>query len=77
MDELVVLYEAVIDRQNTLIKTIAMAMGAEIQDDSSSKDDKYLKPWQVDPSVGGQITPVFGEQEAASLPINLGYSIIE
>jgi len=54
-----------------------MAMGADISEDSDSKDDKYLKPWQVDPSVGGQITPVFGEQEAASLPINLGYSIIE
>ena len=71
------MYEATVEKQNNLIKTIAMAMGAEIQDDVSDKDGRYLKPWQVDPAVGGQVTPIYGQEEAFSLPINLGYSIIE
>jgi hypothetical protein len=31
----------------------------------------------VDPQHGGEVTPSYGENEVASLPINLGYSIIE
>jgi hypothetical protein len=79
LDELVQLYETTIEKNNRLLKTMAAAMGADVSDDgdSSSGDKHHLKAWQVDPQVGGEVEPIFGEEQAASLPINLGYSIIE
>jgi hypothetical protein len=45
--------------------------------DTGKTQKSYLKPWMVDPQHGGEVTPSYGENEVASLPINLGYSIIE
>jgi hypothetical protein len=45
--------------------------------DSKRPNKKYTPPWLVDPARGGEVTPVFGNNEAKSLPINLGYSIID
>jgi hypothetical protein len=77
-------------RQSRAIKAMASAWGGsgdnseepsysqrlrEKSGDTSS-ERTYLKPWMVDPSHGGEVTPAYGENEVSSLPINLGYSII-
>ena len=78
LDELIILYESSMERQGRLLKTIAAAMGADVSDDNnSSSGSQHLKAWQIDPEVGGEVEPIYGEEQAASLPINLGYSIIE
>jgi hypothetical protein len=41
------------------------------------KKKKYLPSWAIDPRQGGETTPAFGEDEISSLPIKLGYSIID
>jgi hypothetical protein len=92
LDELMCLYESAMIRQMRAVKTVAAAMGSagddepepsysqRLKDRNSGEKNKpskkYLKPWMVDPSVGGEVTPSFGENEVTSLPINLGYSII-
>ena len=73
------------------MKTVAAAVGAEITEndepyqflysDSEKKQKSEQKSYQpayaVDPSRGGEVTPLFGKEEAEMLPINLGYSIID
>ena len=79
LDELVELYECSIERQNRLIKVIAAAMGAEIEDDtpsSHSSSSNTAPAYMIDPAKGGQATPLFGEDEVSQLPISLGYGII-
>jgi hypothetical protein len=75
---LIVLFEATTERQNRFMRTVAMAMGAEIEESpsSSSSEKTYQKPWRVDPTKGVEITPAFVEEEINKLPISLGYSII-
>ena len=91
LDELVVLYEAAIDRQQRLLMSIAASMGAEVDmpDDSSkyvysdsnidihNSDKQYTPMYAVDHERGGEVEPVYGENQIQQLPINLGYSIIE
>lgn len=90
LDELIVLYEATVERQSRAMKAMAAAWGggsddveSAIQyvysdsDTSVEKDRSYLPSALVDPKVGGEVTPAFGEDEVHKLPINLGYSIIE
>lgn len=90
LDELIVLYEATVERHSRAMKTMAAASGAEISDDQSaiqyiysdseskkSEERSYRSAALVDPKVGGEVTPAFGESEVYKLPINLGYSIIE
>lgn len=79
LDELLRLYEGAMERQNRLIKTVALAMGAEINDDapsSSSSVGKSKPAYMIDPKLGGEATPAYGENEIAELPINIGYSTI-
>ena len=90
LDELIVLYEATVERQSRAMKTMAAAWGADsgeaesaiqyVYSDSESKSSEersYTPIALVDPKVGGEVTPAFGEDEVYKLPINLGYSIIE
>jgi hypothetical protein len=91
LDELVCLYEAALIRQNRAIRATAAAWGGGGDDyeepsysgrlkerrEGTKKEKKYLSPWLVDPASGGEVTPAFGENEIAVLPINLGYSIME
>jgi hypothetical protein len=90
LDELIVLYEATVERQSRALKSMAAASGAEISDDQSaiqyiysdsdsekSEERSYRPAALVDPKFGGEVTPAFGESEVHKLPINLGYSIIE
>lgn len=90
LDELIVLYEATVERQSRAMKSMAAASGAEISDDQSaiqyiysdsdsekSEERSYRPAALVDPKFGGEVTPAFGESEVHKLPINLGYSIIE
>jgi len=90
LDELIVLYEATVERQSRALKAMAAAAGGEVSDDQSaiqyiysdSDSDKpeersYRSAALIDPKVGGEVTPAFGESEVHKLPINLGYSIIE
>jgi hypothetical protein len=90
LDELIVLYEVAIERQSRAMRTLAAAMGADSSDmessiqyvysdsDSKSSEDRSYTPISlVDPKVGGEVTPAFGETEVHKLPINLGYSIID
>jgi len=72
LDELVQLHETSIERQERLIKTIAMALGAEFDDD----DDNIEPSGSYDPEKGGNIGSVVAAQDAEALPINLGYSKI-
>ena len=92
LDELMCLYEAAMIRQMRAVKTVAAAMGGGGSDEpepsysqrrreersgkSEPSKKKYMKPWMVDPSIGGEVSPAFGGNEVKSLPINLGYSII-
>ena len=81
------LYEAASERQNRLAKVIGAAFGAEFPDEDpypflnsdseQEKEKKHAKPWMIDPKQGGEVTPTYGQDEIAMLPINLGYSIIE
>jgi len=80
-------------RQSRAFKAAAAAMGGspevnepepsysarlkEEREGPSAKKKSYRPVAAVDPRVGGEVTPIFSEKEAASLPINLGYSIIE
>lgn len=50
---------------------------SDSEDRSENKEKQYKKPWMTDPKQGGEVTPSYGEEEIAQLPINLGYSIIE
>lgn len=89
LDELIVLYEATLDRQARLSKVVAASFGADIPEDDressflysdqkkNNKEKDYLKPWMVDPKQGGEVTPAYGGDEIQMLPINLGYSILE
>lgn len=90
LDELIVLYEAAVERQQRLLTSVASAMGAEVDmpdnsdkyvysdSDETSRDDKqYLPMYAVDHERGGEVEPVYGEDQIQQLPINLGYSIIE
>lgn len=91
LDELIVLYEAAIERQQRLLASIAASMGAEVNmpDDSdkyiysdsdgqsSRKEKDYVPLSAVDHRRGGEVEPVYGEEQIEQLPINLGYSIIE
>lgn len=84
------LYEATVERQSRAMKAMAAAWGGGSDDvesaiqyvysDSESNkgnDRSYVPPALIDPKVGGEVTPAFGEEEIYKLPINLGYSIIE
>lgn len=88
LDELILLYEASVERNNRLSKIMAASFGAEIEEEepfpflySDSEQQKaektYQKAWMADPKHGGEVTPSYGEEEINQLPINLGYSIIE
>jgi hypothetical protein len=90
LDELIVLYEVAIERQSRAMKAMAASMGGDVGDIESSiqyvysdsekklsEDRSYTPMALVDPKVGGEVTPAFGEDEVYKLPINLGYSIIE
>lgn len=91
MDELVCLYESAMIRQSRAIRAMGAAWGGgdenyeepsyskRLREQSGDKiaEKKYLSPWLVDPAHGGEVTPAFGEEQVAVLPINLGYSIIE
>jgi len=77
LDELLALFGAAIKRQNRLIRTIAAAMGAEMEDE----EEDYPQPtgserpaWQIDPNKGGQAEALYGAEQVMSLPIGLGYS---
>lgn len=88
LDELVVLYEMTLERQSRAMRTLAAAMGGSSEDDSSmikyvySDDDsprqekQYTPAYMVDPKAGGEVEPIYGEQQIQQLPINVGYSII-
>jgi hypothetical protein len=49
----------------------------ERKGENKKEDKHYMPPWLVDPAHGGEVTPAYGENELAVLPINLGYSIME
>lgn len=88
LDELIVLYEATLDRQMKLMRTVAAAAGADVSDmespinyvyndqDDSDSISNYSPIGAIDPQRGGEVTPIFGEDQIDKLPINLGYSII-
>ena len=82
LDELIEIYEATMERQNRLAKTVAMAMGADIDDDPpptrrGSAEPDYVQPWEASSGKGGEVEPVYGQEQVSRLPINLGYSIME
>jgi hypothetical protein len=78
LDELVALYDITLERQDRLLRTMAAALGAEVEEPQRSDSKEKPQPaWSIDPSKGGEATPLYSENEVASLPINLGYSIIE
>lgn len=91
LDELIVLYEATVERQSRAMKAMAAAWGSGTEDndsaikyvyqdsDEGAKVDRenYTPIEFADPSRGGAVTPAFSAEEVAKLPINLGYSIIE
>lgn len=70
------------------MRTLAAAMGGSSDDDDSmikyiysdeekpEENRKYTPSHLIDPKVGGEIEPVYGEDQVSRLPINLGYSII-
>ena len=69
-------------RQNRLAKTVAAAMGADVEEDEppsrrQSVDSEYVQPWEANSGKGGEVEPVYGEEQVSRLPINLGYSIME
>jgi len=90
LDELIILYEVTVERQSRAMKAMAAAWGSDageaesaIQyvysdvDEKNSSEKSYTPISLVDPKVGGEVTPAFGEDEVHKLPINLGYSIID
>ena len=90
LDELIVLYEAAVERQQRLLTSVAAAMGAEVDmpddsgkyiysdsDEMSYSDKQYVPMYAMDQERGGEVEPVYGEDQIQQLPINLGYSIIE
>lgn len=62
------------ERQNRLIRTVAAAFGADVDEGSSSNSRPV---GIIDPKEGGEATPLFTGKEVSQLPINLGYSIID
>lgn len=76
LDELLALYEISIERQNRLMRTVAAAMGAEI-DEPVESGKNTMPAYLIDPNKGGEATPLIGEQQVFELPINLGYSTME
>lgn len=77
LDELIALYDKTVERQQRLMETVAAAFGAEIEKPATQSRQSNPQPaWAIDPTTGGEATPVYGEEEAAALPIGLGYSII-
>lgn len=84
------LYEAAMIRQGRAIRAMAAAWGgggeqepepsysARLKEEKNPQPKKksYLPSWAIDPKQGGETTPAYGEKEVSSLPINLGYSII-
>lgn len=88
LDELVVLYEMTLERQSRAMRTLAAAMGGGSEDDSSmiqyvysdsdspQSERKYTPSYMVDPKRGGEVEPIYGEEQIQQLPINVGYSII-
>lgn len=82
------MYEATIDRQAKLMRTMAAAAGASFDESESlvqyvysdqnneREEKRYIPAYAADPNVGGEVTPAFGSDEIGQLPINLGYSII-
>lgn len=88
LDELIVLYEMTLERQSRAMRTLAAAMGGGsddstsmiryvYSDDDSEKPEKqYVPSYLSDPRSGGEIEPIYGEQQVQQLPINVGYSII-
>lgn len=84
LDELMELFDISIERQNRVMRMMAAAMGADIDEPEPRRDrdfdnDKshYRPAFAVDPTKGGEARPLFGEEDVLSLPINLGYGIIE
>lgn len=86
------LYESAMIRQGRAMKAMAAAWGggggddpepsysARLREEKGEKKEKkksYLPSWAIDPKQGGEVTPAYGEKEVSSLPINLGYSIID
>lgn len=58
LEELIELYDISHERQNRLLKTVAAAFGAEVEESSSS---------------GGQKNPVYDQHDLVGLPIGIGY----
>ena len=69
-------------RQNRLAKTVAAAMGADVEEDEPpsrrhSGDSEDNQPWTAGSGKSGEVEPVYGQEQVHRLPINLGYSIME
>ena len=82
LDELIELYDMSIERQNRLAKIVASALGADVSDMPSKYDDvptqtDVVHPSLYDPRKGGRIPDAEEGDYIESLPIGLGYSIIE
>lgn len=72
------------------MRSVAAGMGADVsemespisflyddQDSTPSNNTREYTPIEaIDPQKGGEVKPVYGEEELHKLPINLGYSII-
>jgi hypothetical protein len=71
LEELTVLYEKTVDRQQRLIKAVAGAMGAEIDDDSDSSTGGSRT---YDSNVGGYVPrTITNEADVRAIPIGIGY----
>jgi hypothetical protein len=82
LDELLELYEASIERFDRNVRVLAAAVGADVGPPPESRrersDDRPLPPaYSIDPTKGGEAKPLESEEDVFSLPINLGYEIIE
>lgn len=82
LDELIELYDMSVERQNRLAKVVASALGADVSDMPSKYDEKSSQPNIVhegayDPKKGGRIPDAVEGEFIESLPIGLGYSIID
>ena len=77
-----------LERQSRAMRTLAAAMGGGSDDDSSmikyiysdseeqKREKQYTPGYLADPRSGGEIEPIYGEEQIQQLPINVGYSII-
>lgn len=83
LDELLELYEAAMERQERLLRITAAAMGADVPPPEPSRRDRsngnkeLLPAYAIDPTKGGQAKDTVSEEDVFSLPINLGYEIID